>query len=264
MLKKFSFINSSLFIMAMAVLVFLYLPLIVVTIYSFNPDSVNSFPMRGFSLKWYHVMAENEVLIESLKNSVVVALMSTFFAICLGVPGAFLVDRFNFPGKKLFERIVLLPLMLPGILTGVALLNFFQELGIGQSMTAVVIGHTTFLIAVIMTQVYARLKRLDRNLEQASYDLGASRIQTFFYVILPLISTSLIGASMLAFTLSLDEIPVTFFLNGVFSTLPLQIWGMTRNGITPEVNAISTVVFVSSIVLIIISTILTKEEGRRV
>ncbi|MEH7480838.1 ABC transporter permease [Neobacillus drentensis] len=264
MLKKFSFINSSLFIMAMAVLVFLYLPLIVVTIYSFNPDSVNSFPMRGFSLKWYHVMAENEVLIESLKNSVVVALMSTLFAICLGVPGAFLVDRFNFPGKKLFERIVLLPLMLPGILTGVALLNFFQELGIGQSMTAVVIGHTTFLIAVIMTQVYARLKRLDRNLEQASYDLGASRIQTFFYVILPLISTSLIGASMLAFTLSLDEIPVTFFLNGVFSTLPLQIWGMTRNGITPEVNAISTVVFVSSIVLIIISTILTKEEGRRV
>ncbi|MEY2193788.1 ABC transporter permease [Neobacillus sp. BF23-41] len=264
MLKKFSFINSSLFIMAMAVLVFLYLPLIVVTIYSFNPDSVNSFPMRGFSLKWYHVMAENEVLIESLKNSVVVALMSTFFAICLGVPGAFLVDRFNFPGKKLFERIVLLPLMLPGILTGVALLNFFQELGIGQSMTAVVIGHTTFLIAVIMTQVYARLKRLDRNLEQASYDLGASRIQTFFYVILPLISTSLIGASMLSFTLSLDEIPVTFFLNGVFSTLPLQIWGMTRNGITPEVNAISTVVFVSSIVLIIISTILTKEEGRRV
>jgi spermidine/putrescine transport system permease protein len=263
MLKKFSFINSSLFIMAMAVLVFLYLPLIVVTIYSFNPDSVNSFPMRGFSLKWYHVMAENEVLIESLKNSVVVALISTFFAICLGVPGAFLVDRFNFPGKKLFERIVLLPLMLPGILTGVALLNFFQELGIGQSMTAVVIGHTTFLIAVIMTQVYARLKRLDRNLEQASYDLGASRIQTFFYVILPLISTSLIGASMLAFTLSLDEIPVTFFLNGVFSTLPLQIWGMTRNGITPEVNAISTVVFVSSIVLIIISTILTKEEGRR-
>jgi spermidine/putrescine transport system permease protein len=264
MLKKFSFINSSLFIMAMAVLVFLYLPLIVVTIYSFNLDSVNSFPMRGFSLKWYNVMAENEVLIESLKNSVVVALMSTFFAICLGVPGAFLVDRFNFPGKKLFERIVLLPLMLPGILTGVALLNFFQELGIGQSMTAVVIGHTTFLIAVIMTQVYARLKRLDRNLEQASYDLGASRIQTFFYVILPLISTSLIGASMLAFTLSLDEIPVTFFLNGVFSTLPLQIWGMTRNGITPEVNAISTVVFVSSIVLIIISTILTKEEGRRV
>ncbi|MBV7504236.1 ABC transporter permease [Bacillus sp. sid0103] len=263
MLKKFSFMNSSLLIMAMAVLVFLYLPLIVVTIYSFNPDSVNSFPMRGFSLKWYHVMAENEVLIESLKNSVVVALMSTFFAICLGVPGAFLVDRFNFPGKKLFERIVLLPLMLPGILTGVALLNFFQELGIGQSMTAVVIGHTTFLIAVIMTQVYARLKRLDRNLEQASYDLGASRIQTFFYVILPLISTSLIGASMLAFTLSLDEIPVTFFLNGVFSTLPLQIWGMTRNGITPEVNAISTVVFVSSIVLIIISTIITKEEGRR-
>jgi spermidine/putrescine transport system permease protein len=264
MLKKFSFVNSTLFIMAMSVLLFLYFPLIVVTIYSFNPDSVNSFPMSGFSLKWYRVMAENDALIQSLKNSVVVALMSTFFAICLGVPGAFLVDRFNFPGKKLFERIVLLPLMLPGILTGVALLNLFQELGINQSMTAVVIGHTTFLIAVVMTQVYARLKRLDRNLEQASYDLGATRFQTFFFIILPLISTSLIGASLLAFTLSLDEIPVTFFLNGVFSTLPLQIWGMTRNGITPEVNAISTIVFVVSLVFIIISTTLTKEEGRRV
>lgn len=264
MIKRFSFLNSAIFMMAMLVLLFLYLPLIVVTIYSFNPDSVNSFPMSGFSLKWYQVMANNEALIQSLKNSVIVALISTFFAICLGLPGAFLVDRFNFPGKKLFERIVLLPLMLPGILTGVALLNFFQEIGIRSSMTAVIIGHTTFLIAVIMTQVYARLKRLDKNLEQASYDLGATKIQTFFYIILPSISTSLIGASMLAFTLSLDEIPVTFFLNGVFSTLPLQIWGMTRNGITPEVNAISTIVFFVSLVLIIISTTITKEEGRRV
>ena len=154
-----------------------------------------------------------------------------------------------------------MPLILPGILTGVAMLSFFQEVGIKQSMLAVVIGHSTFLVAIVMTQVLARLKRMDRSIEEASADLGASRMQTFWYVILPNIRTALIGSALLAFTLSLDEIPVTFFLNGVYSTLPIQIWGMTRKGITPEVNAISTLVFVCSLILIVISTKLTSKEG---
>lgn len=242
------------------VLAFIYLPLFVVVLYSFNADSVNSFPITQFSLKWYTVMAENKALIESLKNSVLVALISTTVAIMLGVPAAFALDRFDFPGKKIFERIVLLPLILPGILTGVAMLSFFQEIGIKQSMLAVVIGHSTFLIAIVMTQVFARLKRMDRTIEEASADLGATRLQTFWYIILPNIRTSLIGSALLAFTLSLDEIPVTFFLNGVFNTLPIQIWGMTRNGITPEVNAISTLVFLCSLILIVISTKLTSKE----
>jgi spermidine/putrescine transport system permease protein len=242
------------------VLAFIYLPLLVVVVYSFNADSVNSFPMTGVSLKWYHVMMQNQQLITSLKNSVMVALISTGLAMLLGVPGALALDRFDFAGKKIFERIVLLPLILPGILTGVAMLGFFQELGIKPSMPAVVIGHTTFLIAIVLTQVYARLKRLDRAIEEASADLGANRWQTFWHITLPNISTALIGSALLSFTLSLDEIPVTFFLNGVFSTLPIQIWGMTRNGLTPEVNAISTVVFLASLILIVISTRLREEE----
>lgn len=254
-------LTKLLWLISVLVLGFIYLPLFVVVLYSFNADSVNSFPITDFSLKWYQVMASNKALIESLEHSLVVAAISTCVAILLGVPGAFALDRFDFFGKRIFERIVLLPLILPGILTGVAMLSFFQEVGIKQSMLAVVIGHSTFLVAIVMTQVLARLKRMDRSIEEASADLGATRMQTFWHVIFPNIRTALIGSALLAFTLSLDEIPVTFFLNGVYSTLPIQIWGMTRNGITPEVNAISTLVFVCSLVLIVISTKLTSKEG---
>ncbi len=243
-----------------AVLSFLYLPLLVVVIYSFNSESVNSFPMAGFSLKWYGVMARDKLLIESLAHSVTVGVISTGIALVLGVPGAFALDRFSFPGKRVFERIVLLPLILPGILTGVAMLSLFQQIGLTPSMPAVVIGHATFLIAIVMTQVYARLKRLDRGIEEASLDLGATRWQTFWHVILPNIRTSLIGSALLSFTLSLDEIPVTFFLNGVYNTLPIHIWGMTRNGLTPEVNAISTLVFVCSLIFIVLSARLNRGE----
>ena len=116
------------------------------------------------------------------------------------------------------------------------------------------------MIGIILPQIYARLKRLDHSIEEASADLGATKFQTFIYVILPNIKTALIGSALLSFTLSLDEIPVTFFLNGVFTTLPIEIWSMTRSGITPEVNAISSLVFVFSLVLIIISTMLTSKE----
>ena len=261
MLKSFR--NSStplLMFLAFCVLAFLYLPLLVVAVYSFNPDVVNSFPMSGFSLRWYEAIFENDALITALKNSVVLSILATLIALCLGVPGAFALYRYKFFGSSLIERGVLLPMMLPGILTGVAMLSFFQEIGIMQGFWAVLIGHSTFLTGVILPQVYTRLRRLDPAIEEASADLGATKAQTFFHVILPNIKTALIGASLLSFTLSLDEIPVTFFLNGLYSTLPLEIWGMTRNGITPEVNAISTIIFVFSLVLIITSTVLTNKE----
>ena len=247
-------------IMAIIVLGFLYFPLLVVVLYSFNGNAVNSFPMTSFSLQWYDAVFGNAALIESLKHSVSVAVISTGIAALLGIPGAFALHRYKFFGSGLLERIVLLPMMLPGILTGVAMLSFFQELGIQPSMFAVVLGHSTFLTGIILPQIYARLKRLDSSIEEASADLGATRMQTFFYIILPNIKTALIGSALLSFTLSLDEIPVTFFLNGVYSTLPIEIWGMTRSGITPEVNAISSLIFVFSLVLIIISTMLNKKE----
>lgn len=257
---RFSFSDTALAAIAVLVLVFLYLPIAVVVLYAFNPDTVNSFPMTGFSLKWFHVMAQNDELITALWHSVAVALIATFIATLLGVPLAFAMKRYEFPGKHFLERLVLLPMILPGILTGIAMLTFFQTLGIHQSMLAVVIGHSTFLIAVVMPQVYTRLRSLDPSIQEAAQDLGASGLQSFFYVVLPNIRTAILGAGLLSFTLSLDEIPVTYFLNGVFSTLPIQIWGMTRNGITPQVNAIATLILLFSLGAVLVSTWLGRKE----
>ncbi|MFS8067225.1 MAG: ABC transporter permease [Byssovorax sp.] len=250
---------------AILVFAFIYLPLLVVVVYSFNPDSVNSFPMRGFSLRWYRVMLENASLMKALRVSIGIALGGTVVGVLLGVPGALALARHDFPGKKALERVVLLPLTLPGIVTGVAMLSVFPLIGVPISLGAVLIGHGTFLIAITLTQVYARLKRLDPSLEEASADLGATRTVTFFRVILPSIRTAMVGSALLSFTLSLDEIPVTFFLIAGDNTLPIEIWTMMRRGISPEVNAISTLIIVVSIGLIILSSTLGErgEEQAR-
>lgn len=260
MVKKIKFSSGVLTAIGTLIMLFMYLPIAIVVIYAFNADTVNCFPMSGFSLKWFQTMAENTDLILSLQHSLTIAVVSTLIACILGVPGAYAMYRYHFPGKELLNRIVMLPLILPGILTGVAMLTFFQMLGIHQGMTAVVLGHSTFLIATVLPQVYARLRRLDGNIIEASEDLGATGIQTFVYVILPNVKTAIISSALLSFTLSMDEIPVTYFLNGIFSTLPIQIWGMTRNGITPEVNAISSIIFVVSLVAILISNLISKED----
>lgn len=238
------------------VLAFIYLPMVVVVVYSFNPEAVNVFPMRGFSLRWYRMLLDDEQLVSALRVSLLIALGGTSIGLLLGVPGAIALARHEFPGKRILERIVLLPLTLPGIVTGVAMLSFFPLIGVPVSLLAVLIGHGTFLIAITLTQVYARLRRLDASLEEASADLGAPPLTTFFRVILPNIKTAIIGSALLSFTLSLDEIPVTFFLIAGDNTLPIQIWAMMRRGISPEVNAISTLVFAGSIGLILLGTAL--------
>lgn len=261
MSKRFSFSTLFVSFLAISSLLFLYLPVVVVVVYSFNTDSINSFPMSGFTLHWFHVMAQNTQLIQALFNSIQVAILGTIIAIFIGVPGAFVMYKYHFPGKRILERMVVLPMMLPGIITGISILTFLQMIGIMQGALAVVLGHATFLIGTVLPQIYARLKRIDGNIEEAALDLGASGIQTFFYVILPNIKTAIIGSALLSITLSLDEIPVTFFLNGVFTTLPIKIFAMTRNGFTPEVNAICSVILVFSVIAVIFSTILsTKGE----
>lgn len=246
---------------AFAVIGFIYFPLLTVVIYSFNIDTVNSFPIRGFSLKWYEQAFSNESLLQSLQISVMVAVTGTLAALIIGTMGALAMHKYDFPFKRLFERVILLPITLPGILTGVAMLSFFPLIGIKISLTAVVVGHTTFLISIVLTQVLARLKRLDPFLEEAAADLGSNRWQTFWKVTFPNIRTSLIGAALLSFTLSLDEIPVTFFLIARENTLPIEIYTMMRRGITPEVNAIATVIFVISLLTLIISIKLGERQA---
>jgi spermidine/putrescine transport system permease protein len=151
-------------------------------------------------------------------------------------------------------------MMLPGIITGISILTFLRLIGVMQGSFAVILGHTTFLIGTVLPQVYTRLRQLDSFIKDAAMDLGASAFQTFFHVILPNIKTAIFGAALLSVTLSLDEIPVTYFLNGVFTTLPIKIFAMTRNGFTPEINAICSLILLFSVFAIVFSTVISANN----
>jgi spermidine/putrescine transport system permease protein len=230
-----------------AVFVFLYAPMAVIALLSVNDNVVGALPFKGFTLDWYRQALQNTDVIDAIRNSVFVALCAVVIAVAFGVPGALLVDRYSFPGKAIFRRFVLLPLILPGVITGVAFLSLFSIVHIHLSLWTVILAHGTALVSTVLTTVYARLLRLDRSMEEASRDLGANALLTFFRVTLPNIRTSIIAAALLAFTLSMDEIPVTFFVIGHENTLPMYIWSALRRGFTPEINAVSTAILVMGI-----------------
>jgi spermidine/putrescine transport system permease protein len=237
---------------AVLVFAFLYLPIFVLVVYSFNGQGVGGFPPRDLTLNWYRLLFQDDAIWSSVLNSVVVALASVLIALALGIPAALALDRANFPGKGIFRRLVLLPLVLPGIITGLSLLMLFREADLRLSLITVILGHGTALISVATTEVFAGLQKLDRAQEEASLDLGANYLQTFWRVTLPNLKLSIIGAALLIFTLSMDEIAVSFFLIGRDNTLPLEIWGRLRRGITPEINAVSTIIFVFSLCAIVL------------
>src|SRR5216683_2758499 len=237
---------------AVAVFAFLYLPIAVLIIYSFNGEGVGGFPPHNLTLNWYRTLFADGAIWDSVVNSVLVALAAVTIALAFGVPAALALDRARFPGKALFRRLVLLPLILPGIITGLSLLMLFREANVKLSLLTIVLGHGTALISVATTEVFAGLQKLDRAQEEASLDLGANYWQTFWRVTLPNLRLSIIGAALLIFTLSMDEIAVSFFLIGRDNTLPLEIWGRLRRGITPEINAVSTIIFVFSLLTIVL------------
>jgi spermidine/putrescine transport system permease protein len=237
---------------AVVVFAFLYLPIVVLVIYSFNGQGVGGFPPRDLTLNWYRLLFADDAIWSSVLNSVMVALASVAIALVLGIPAGLALDRANFPGKGIFRRLVLLPLVLPGIITGLSLLMLFREADLKLSLVTVILGHGTALISVATTEVFAGLQKFDRAQEEASLDLGATYWQTFWRVTLPNLKLSIIGAALLIFTLSMDEIAVSFFLIGRDNTLPLEIWGRLRRGITPEINAVSTVIFAFSLFAILL------------
>ena len=241
-------------------LIFLYTPILVLIVFSFNDNPVTTLPLRGFTLIWYERALTNEDMLAAIFNSFYVGFFALVLCLLIGVPSAFALDRFDFPGKALFRRFALLPITLPGLITGIAMLNMFRAMGLDLSLFTVILGHGTALTAVVITQVFARLQRFNRNVEEASSDLGAKPWQTFLFVTLPNIRSAIIGSALLSFTLSFDEIPVTFFLIGRENTLPMYIYSTIRRGITPEINAIGTLIVVGSLVLIVLSVYLLMKE----
>lgn len=245
---------------SLGVLAFLYVPIVILVIFSFNDSKVTSFPLAGFTLHWYEAFLANGQMLKALWNSLFVALFATVLSVVIGVTAALALDRYDFPGKRLFQNAVLLPLSLPGIVTGIAMLNFYKQIGIPQSLTAVIIGHATALLGVVVSQVMARLAKINRRQFEASADLGATPVETFRRVTLPAIRSSIVGSALLCFTLSFDEIPVTYFLTGREVTLPIYIYSTLRRGITPEINAIGTLIVAASFILIILSVTLLRDR----
>src|SRR5467141_890723 len=239
-------------IYAALVFAFIYLPILVLIVYSFHRDGAGGFPPSDLTLDWYRQLFADGSIWDAVWNSLLVAAGAVALSLTLGLLAALALDRARFPGKALFRRLVLLPLILPGIITGLSLLMFAVFAGIQLSLLTVFLGHGTALISVATTELFAGLQKMDRAQEEASLDLGATPWQTFWRITLPTLKLSLVAAGLLIFTLSMDEIAVTFFLIGRDNTLPLEIWGRLRRGITPEINAISTLIFVVSVGLIVI------------
>jgi len=243
--------SRGLLLHAVAVFAFLYLPIAVLILYSFNGQGVGGFPPRNLTFDWYRILFADGAIWDAVLNSLEVAFAAMAISLTFGIPAALALDRANFPGKALFRRLVLLPLILPGIITGLSLLMLFNLGSVKLSLLTITLGHGTALISVATTEVFAGLQKLDRAQEEASLDLGANYWQTFWRITVPNLKLPIIGAALLIFTLSMDEIAVSFFLIGRDNTLPLAIWGRLRRGITPEINAISTIIFMFSLLTIV-------------
>jgi len=248
------------------VLLFLYVPLLVIMLYAFNPARSQAWPLPGLSTRWFTATWNNADVRTALLTSLKAGVGATTIALILGSLAAFAVHRFRFFGRETVSFILILPLALPGIVTGMALnstINLGGELiGLSFSLWTIIIGHATFCVVVVYNNVIARLRRTATSLVEASSDLGADGIQTFRYVILPNIGTALMAGGLLAFALSFDEIIVTNFTSGSEITLPKWIFNNLRlPNQRPVVNVVASILLLASLIPVYIAQRLTQESG---
>ena len=251
--------RQALWSLSWAVIAFLYLPIVVMMVFSFNDSEFTGLPFNGLTLRWYSEVLDDTQILRALTNSVMVAIGSVALSVLFGLPAAIALDRYDFPGKTLFRRLVMLPIVLPGVITGVSLLLFYVRLGLNLSLATIVLGQGTALLCVTLTEVFARLQQVGRSREEAALDLGATPFEVFRHVTLPAVRSALAGAMLIAFSISFDEIAVTYLLTGRENTLPMTLWSMLRRSVTPEVNAICTLVIAVSVVLILVGMQLTRQ-----
>ena len=244
------------------VVAFLFLPIITVALYAFNSSNVQRWPIAGLSTKWFPVAWHDSEVHAALLLSVKAGLLATAVALVLGSLAAFGVHRFRFFGRETVSLLLVLPLALPGIITGIALNSAFSFAGIQLSLLTIIIGHATFCIVVVYNNVLARLRRMSGSMYEASADLGAHGWFAFRTVTLPMLSTALISGALLAFALSFDEVIVTTFTAGAQNTLPLWIFGAIRLGQQlPEVNVVVVGVLLLTVIPVVIAARLTGGGG---
>jgi putative spermidine/putrescine transport system permease protein len=247
---------------AVLVMLFLYIPVGVIFLYAFNPSVLQSWPITGLSTRWFGPVLHDPEIRAAFWLSLKAAFFASLIAMLLGSAAAFAVARFRFFGRESVSLLLVLPIALPGVVTGIALNSFIQFSGVPFSLWTIVIGHGTFCIVVVYNNVIARLRRIQRSLEEASMDLGADGWQTFRYVLLPHLSTALVAGGLLAFALSFDEVIVTFFTSGSLNTLPIWILGNLRNvQRVPEVNVVAMLVILITVVPVYLAQRLMQASG---
>jgi putative spermidine/putrescine transport system permease protein len=244
------------------VIAFLWIPLLIIMLYAFNSSSIQSWPISSYTFHWFRDAWHDPDVRSALWLSLRVGLIATATAIVLGSAAAFAIHRFRFFGRETISFLLLLPIALPGIITGMALNSFYVFAGLPFSIWTIVIGHATFCVVVVYNNVLARLRRTSPSLLEASMDLGADGWQTFRFVVWPVLSTALVAGGLLAFALSFDEVIVTVFTGGAQNTLPLWIFGQIRLGQRlPQVNVVVLIVLLATIVPVVLAQRLTRDTG---
>jgi putative spermidine/putrescine transport system permease protein len=250
---------------AALVVAFLWIPLVLICVYAFNSSNIQSWPIAGLSTKWFSTAWNDQEARDALVLSLKAGGLATAAALVLGTAAAAAVARFKFFGRDAVTFLLVLPIALPGVVTGIALNSFFQNnpvFHLTPSLWTIVIGHTTFCIVVVYNNVVARLRRTQTSLTEASMDLGADGWQTFRYVTFPVVSTALIAGGLLAFALSFDEVIVTTFTAGAQNTLPIWILGNLRLGQQlPQVNVVVFFVIVMTVIPVWVAQRLTRDTG---
>jgi len=240
------------------VFLFLYAPIAVLVVFSFNSSRLN-IVWESFSLEWYAKLEQNTPLIKAAKNSLIIAAATTILSVIIGTVGAWLLHRYHYRFSRLIQTLVAIPMVMPEILMGISLLVLFATVGMKLGFASVIIGHVTFSFPFVLVAVQARLKGLDPALEEAALDLGATPLQAFWMVIVPCLKPAIIAGALMAFTLSMDELIVTFFIRSAASvTLPIQVYGMARVGLNPMLNALSAIFILATVAFVLFSEYLRK------
>jgi len=242
-----------------AILVFLYLPIAILVAFSFNTSRLNIL-WQGFTFEWYRAVWSDAVLVRSLENSLRVAAIATVLSVLLGTSGAWLLHRYRFPAPSLWRTLVYVPMLVPEVTMGVSLLILFVVIHLELGFTSIIISHVTFCFPFVLVAVDARLAGLDPALEEAALDLGATPVQAFRKVLVPYLMPAVISGALMSFSLSLDELIVTYFTASAGSrTLPLEIFGRVKKGLDPTLNAISTLFILLTVVLAVTAELIRRQ-----
>lgn len=259
MKKKWKWSNLYLAIM----ILLMYFPLVMVVIFSFNESRLSA-NFTGFSLKWYETLANDRDLKEALFNSILLGGLSCGISAIIGTLGAVGMARVKYKTKGMMEYLSTIPIMIPEIILGMVFLVFFSMLNLPFGMTTLVIAHTTFCIPYIFMMVKARLVGIDKSLEEAARDLGAGPIRTFFDITMSLIAPAVLSGSLLAFAMSFDDVVISIFVNGPrLNTLPVKVYAQLKTGVTPEINALCTIILVVITAVLLLSSFLSKRAEKK-